>query len=624
MSDYISNEYLDIDVSTTSANEFGLLSDSSYWAKNVFLVTIGDTYDNYIDMIKYTSSDETFSEDNSTDSVVQSIQDIIDSGSESDAIIPGMYRGAKYRDTSLGGNDAINPLPQFHYNDDLVHPFTAVKPNNVQHGMGRVYNEMIDDNQQLMYMSFGVPKFAGLTDFYKHAITGELSTVMDEGGFFSVKSLAAKVGAVAGAAIVLPFLPIVILKKVLDLADGITSLPVSKYYDFKQTMPLYYKFVNTILQHIAVNLDLMDYETGEMGDHPFSETGMDIFSIMMKKYKYESQEEVEHDTDSMLSDQQTRGKDDDDEGNSWLDDLLVGASAGLQEAISYVGFRIEKSVGSGESISNNASPSPLASSLNSRTSQNREKRFAMSNLKTGLGGIDVFLDSLAGFIKGTAETMGIDSLVGTFAGTTYIDIPDMWTDSSFSSMNGASFKMNLRAPYGDKYSYFQNICVPLACLLAAALPRATGTNSYTSPFLVNAHSRGRFAINMGIIESITITRGSDVHGWSVNGLPTSIDVEFTIRDLAPSMFLAMNDSNFMNVFATNSTFQSYLGLLGNRTLAETLLWTKNVVRRFNFAKNMLFEQTLNPLSMGYSAANTSVGRVLTAFWPTTKLPGANQ
>ena len=49
--------------------------------------------------------------------------------------------------------------------------------------------------------------------------------------------------------------------------------------------------------------------------------------------------------------------------------------------------------------------------------------------------------------------------------------------------------------------------VPLSMLLAGALPKSTGKHSYDAPFLVEIYDKGKAQTRLGIIDSISITRG---------------------------------------------------------------------------------------------------------------------
>lgn len=642
----------EIPTNGTSLNEIGVFPDNGNWVKATFIVKLQEDFDNYLDILKYSLSDEVFgTSDNPSAKLGDVYQDLINSAgtdnSDHEAAIPASITKGKFRDTSLGGNDAINCLYQFNHDDDIIHPYTSLLNTSGEKGMGRVYSEMIDDNQQIMYLSFGVPSFSGIVDFYKDSIDGTLAGLMTSGDFFTIENIGRTVGAAAGAIITLPFLPIIMLKKLGDIIPDLSKQTVTKYYDLQTTMPLYYRCVNTMLSHLAVNMGLAENggvsssQTGsttsdsssqenmadaaqETGTETvFGDRGFDIYRIMTKKYKYNKLADdtyADMTLDQMIDHYRSNGESDynaEDILSKW-DQFLMSFSAGVRDALTYVGFRIEKSVDSSESMSNSTGESDLMATLKGSADSTMEKRFSLAAGNTGISAIDGFISGVSGILKGGMQAVGLDSIHGIMMGSGRLDIPDVWKDSNFNK--SYSFNMSLRAPYGDPISIMQSIYVPLSMILAGALPRAIGKNAYTSPFLVSAYSKGMFSIPLGIIDSLTIKRGSEEHGWNYQNLPTCVDVSFTIKDLSPTMYLAiMDDIQWSNIFGQNSSFQSYLQVLSGIGLAENLLWSKNMKKRFKIIKNVMKNQRLNPIAYGMSASFTKLGRMYSACIPQTDL-----
>jgi hypothetical protein len=66
------------------------------------------------------------------------------------------------------------------------------------------------------------------------------------------------------------------------------------------------------------------------------------------------------------------------------------------------------------------------------------------------------------------------------------------------------------------------------------MPRGEYHNGYSAPFLVKAFYKGSFNIDMGIITEMTVNKGKE-GGWTKDGLPTVVDVSFTIQDLYSSI-----------------------------------------------------------------------------------------
>ena len=98
--------------------------------------------------------------------------------------------------------------------------------------------------------------------------------------------------------------------------------------------------------------------------------------------------------------------------------------------------------------------------------------------------------------------------------------------------------MNLVSPYGDKESIYLNILVPLMHILGLAMPRQTGANSYSAPFLVKAFAKGWFSCELGIIDSISIDKGGNGESWTVDGLPTEMKVQIGIKDLYSNLMIS--------------------------------------------------------------------------------------
>lgn len=294
-------------------------------------------------------------------------------------------------------------------------------------------------------------------------------------------------------------------------------------------------------------------------------------------------------------------------------------------ALSYVGFRIEKSTDSSESFSNNTGDSPLAQKLNSQVADARDRAFSLSGGKTGLSFLDIPIQAMKSLAESTASffnVFGGEALLNAYAGSAYLDIPEIWQSSSFGK--SYSFDLQLRAPYGDPISIYQSIYVPLAMILAAALPRAAGRNSYTSPFLLRAYSRGMFSIPLGIIESISIRRGSSEFGWNIGNLPTQVDVSFTIKDLSPAIYMALGTGHVLSelgaIFSQNSSFQEYMLTLSGIGLADRVLFFRNLERKFDTLLTTFRNTYANPLYWSNRIGDSTLLRGVSNFFPYNALP----
>ncbi len=202
----------------------------------------------------------------------------------------------KFTDTTLGGNFCINPHPQFHIGADIPVPrftgnsnsgsaryqdlqevneiYGALSSGNSQsfgRGMGRLYSEVFDDQNQIIYLRFGKPEFNGITTFFTGFYNSEASLLARTG---RVPGLTYSLGKVLGGAAALPF---TIISSLFALGRWVAGMPASKYYYLRQTMPLYWKAANTILNSINVNTGIYNPPVGDE-EKQYIEANVEDFS----------------------------------------------------------------------------------------------------------------------------------------------------------------------------------------------------------------------------------------------------------------------------------------------------------------------------------------------------------
>ena len=118
-----------------------------------------------------------------------------------------------------------------------------------------------------------------------------------------------------------------------------------------------------------------------------------------------------------------------------------------------------------------------------------------------------------------------------------IIFPEIWSDSEYDRSYDITIK--LRSPDPDPVSIFLNIYMPIILLVSMAAPHQVGnsSNSYESPFLVRATYKSIFSCDLGIISSLSISKGGPGN-WNVFGQPTYADISLSIKDLYSSMFIS--------------------------------------------------------------------------------------
>lgn len=575
----------------------------------------------------------------------------------------------KFTDTTPGGNVAINPPPQFTRNADIkVHGiFSPLARNNeiAPHlgtkGQGRAYSEMIDDNNRIVTMRFGVPQYNSLTRFWTGFYSGEASRLANTGrggGVFY------NIGRVVGFIVPIIALPLYVFNLAGNIWRWLDMKPASKYYYLKPTMPLYWNAVTTIVNQIAVNKAIVPrvgektgtralderYQFTEADMQRFSDLlpdiqmeggGINVYAMATKAqrlarlmYKNISKrlESADRNTNvsAIIDDiyqnglKTERGKSSDPSYwkylQRWFETTVSqtgepvatpsasnNTSSGTTEPVSggieaipadkpgvwnnfkdfmeaelddgsaFVSFRVNAEGSVSESFSNQVGESSVASKFNSMSGESRSTRFSFGDGNIGGGSAGAILGGIASaakdFAAGIADGLEIAG-IAAMGGSAFVDIPQHW-QSSVANLPSMSYSFSLTSPYGNKLSQLFNLYVPLAMILAAALPRSTGKQSYTSPFILELYDRGRAQTRLGIIDSLTITRGTSNLPFNNTGEVMAIDVSFTVKDLSTVMHMPIVSGFSLtnltgSMFDDDNTFSDYMATLGSLSLHEQI------------------------------------------------------
>lgn len=233
------------------------------------------------------------------------------------------------------------------------------------------------------------------------------------------------------------------------------------------------------------------------------------------------------------------------------DNFMKAADSEWRDGSSFAIFRVDHTGSVGESFSNTTGESALAQKLNSTSSQVREARFSLAdgNVFSGVLGsvVSAMTDVAAGALDGLS--LGFAGLVTGLGGSGYVDIPKHWQSSSASLPRG-SYTIQLISPYNNPISRMINIWIPFYMLLAGALPRSIGKQSYTSPFYCQLFDRGRLQSRLAMIESMSVTRGTSNLQFDTLGQALAIDVSITVVDLSSIMHMPMSSGG---LFETDMT-----------------------------------------------------------------------
>lgn len=336
-----------------------------------------------------------------------------------------------------------------------------------------------------------------------------------------------------------------------DVVNGKTSLP---FYTFKSTFKEYVKYVNPMIQALALFMGMQDEEYYDGKGNTHKLWSFDLYDILNKDFA-----------------------------------KLFNANTSLALYLD-----AENSVS--ESFSNNTTESMLSQKVNSLSDTAKELSFLM-----GSAGVGNLYDTLNKAVSDTTASMGqalgelpiaggvirrITSSLATVVTGGKIIFPEIWNSSEFSRSYNINIK--LRSPDNDPMSILFNIYIPCCCLAALALPRQikNKANDYSSPFLVRATYKSIFNCQLGIVTSLSFTKGGE-DKWNAMGLPTQVDVSMEIKDLYSTMFMSKNDSDkHWSGLTSNVGELDYLSLMAGLDMNKSW-YTKNLQLKLSLAAGEL-------------------------------------
>lgn len=235
--------------------------------------------------------------------------------------------------------------------------------------------------------------------------------------------------------------------------------------------------------------------------------------------------------------------------------------AALQYA-NFVQFYIDPDGSNQESASNSTSTSKIQSMFDNGSDLVKELAFVANS-----GGIDTndlqqfgdaSIQTAADLLSNGGQLTSVFSRLFSLSSNVIkgenVIIPEIYQDSDYNK--SYSLTVHLKAPYGNKYSFYMECVVPMLHLLALALPKQTTANTFGAPFLIKCYVEGVFSCDLGIVTGITVNKNVSPESWTNDGYPTEIDVTLEIKDLYSS--LTMSPQNEPALFLANSSLVEYL------------------------------------------------------------------
>lgn len=264
--------------------------------------------------------------------------------------------------------------------------------------------------------------------------------------------------------------------------------------------------------------------------------------------------------------------------NPFSEQFLQNLDAEFRDGAQFAVFKVDHTGATQEAFGNSVQESDLAAKINGISSTARQLRFTMSDGNmTGTGIEEMVRGAVGGAVdvlKGVADgvTLGFSNVLAGLGGSGYIDIPKHWQSSS-ATLPRSSYTIKLISPYGNVVSQIQNIYIPLCMILAGTLPLSTGKASYTSPYLCQLYDRGRCQVQNGMIEALSISRGTSNLAFNTRGNPLAIDVTFSVVDLSSIMHMPISSGG---LFSTDTNMDSdnimsdYIAVLAGQDLYTQL------------------------------------------------------
>lgn len=316
--------------------------------------------------------------------------------------------------------------------------------------------------------------------------------------------------------------------------------------------------------------------------------------------------------------------------------------AELDDGSAFASFRVNYTGPMNESFSNSVGESEMGKKMNDMSSSSRVTRFDFADGNIGGGTIGAAVQGAFGAVKDLVQGIGAGlelSGIAALAGSAFVDIPKHW-QSATANLPRANYTINLRSVYGNPISQVFNLDVPLCMLLASVLPLSTGKQSYTSPFLVELYDRGRCQTRLGIVDSMSITRGVGNLGFTQNGKCLGIDVTFSVIDLSSIMHMPIAQSFSLKdaavaagnavggaagagiaavltgAFDDDTVFTDYMNVLAGVGLTDQIYSFRKL--KMQLTKRLLkWDNWTSPTHWVSIAGDTPPGRLVSAFYKGT-------
>lgn len=333
-----------------------------------------------------------------------------------------------------------------------------------------------------------------------------------------------------------------------------------RIYDFKSDYTNYMNYVNVLCRAGASFLNL-DADAKGLG----YTKGFQSYDWKMYRWNERAKKSM---IKRVINNARGKTPRENEYSTQYTDYKETGYLKDVMKNYNYVQFFVDPDNVPSDGMSNNAEDSMIKGLFESGSSMIKDMAFIANSGGIDPSGLQDFTtNSAAAMTEGISKILGNNGVIGSvgtalsrilsFGGEVLhgnnIIFPKIYKNSDYSkgSMN---ITVHLKTPYGTKLGYYLDIFVPLMHILALVAPRQETANSFSSPFLVKAYIEGVATCNLGIVESVQISRVGESR--SVAGLPSEVDVNISIVDLYSNLMLS--PANAPVQFLQNSSLIEYI------------------------------------------------------------------
>ena len=325
-----------------------------------------------------------------------------------------------------------------------------------------------------------------------------------------------------------------------------------RLYDFEKAYRQYMKYVNLLCRVGASYLDLN-------ASISINGSSTQLQNFDWKKYKWNNvtsnpQNFVNWISGKITTQPSTAGS---------------GSDSSITEVLNdydYVQFYIDPDSISNDDMGNASSESMMKGLFDGVGSKTKELAWMLRN-SDAWGDMTNFatesVEDLSAFITealtgtpGDSLTTAISRIINLSSNVVMgenVIIPNIYSNSTYNK-SGFSATIHLKAPYGNKLSYYMDVFVPMMHLVALTIPRQSSSNTYSSPFLCKSYVEGSWSCNLGLVSGLSIAKSNESR--SIHGLPSEVDVTIQFEDLYS--VLSMNPTTDIGAFAKNPSLIEYL------------------------------------------------------------------